>query len=57
MPRRRLIWCHLDFGIRYKIWSNDRVGRFVMFKECLMFGVIPFLISDGFKMFYYHELQ
>lgn len=37
--------------------GNGRVGRLLMFKECLANGHIPFIISDELKMFYYLGLQ
>lgn len=37
--------------------GNGRVGRLVMFKECLANGIVPFIITDELKMFYYHGLQ
>ncbi len=37
--------------------GNGRVGRLLMFKECLANGHIPFIISDELKMFYYRGLQ
>ena len=36
--------------------GNGRVGRLVMFKECLRHGVTPFVISDDMKLFYYRGL-
>lgn len=37
--------------------GNGRVGRLVMFKECLRFGIVPFIITDDLKMFYYRGLR
>lgn len=37
--------------------GNGRVGRLLMFKECLATGHIPFIITDELKMFYYKGLQ
>ena len=37
--------------------GNGRVGRLVMFKECLANGYVPFIIADELKMFYYRGLQ
>ena len=37
--------------------GNGRVGRLVMFKECLANGIVPFIITDDLKMFYYRGLQ
>ena len=36
--------------------GNGRVGRLVMFKECLRHAVTPFVISDDMKLFYYRGL-
>ena len=37
--------------------GNGRVGRLVMFKECLHHGIVPFIITDELKMFYYRGLR
>lgn len=37
--------------------GNGRVGRLVMFKECLSNGIVPFIITDDLKMFYYRGLE
>lgn len=37
--------------------GNGRVGRLLMFKECLATGHIPFIITEELKMFYYRGLQ
>ena len=37
--------------------GNGRVGRLVMFKECLANGFVPFIITDELKFFYYRGLQ
>ena len=37
--------------------GNGRVGRLLMFKECLANGHVPFIITDDLKMFYYRGLQ
>ncbi len=52
----------LDFHVRFeKIHpfqdGNGRIGRLVMFKECLRSGVAPFIITDELKMFYYRGLR
>ena len=36
--------------------GNGRVGRLVMFKECLANDVVPFIITDDMKAFYYRGL-
>ena len=37
--------------------GNGRVGRLIMFKECLTNGHVPFIITDELKMFYYRGRQ
>ena len=47
----------LDFHVKFeKIHpfqdGNGRVGRLIMFKECLKYNIVPFIIEDDLKMFY-----
>lgn len=37
--------------------GNGRVGRLIMFRECLRFGHVPFIITEELKMFYYNGLR
>ena len=37
--------------------GNGRVGRLVMFKECLANGYVPFIITEELKIFYYRGLR
>ena len=37
--------------------GNGRVGRLVALKECLRFNIVPFLIEDSKKMYYYRGLS
>ena len=37
--------------------GNGRVGRLVMFKECMANGIVPFIITEELKMFYYRGLR
>lgn len=37
--------------------GNGRVGRLIMFKECLANGLVPFIIADDMKAFYYRGLS
>jgi Fic family protein len=37
--------------------GNGRIGRLIMFKECLANGIVPFVITDDLKYFYYRGLQ
>ena len=52
----------IDFHYRFEAIhpfqdGNGRVGRLVMFRECLRFGYVPFIITDELKMFYYNGLR
>ena len=51
----------LDFHVKFeKIHpfqdGNGRVGRLIMFKECLKYNIVPFIIEDDLKIFYYRGL-
>lgn len=37
--------------------GNGRVGRLIMFKECLKNDIVPFIITDELKLFYYRGLR
>lgn len=37
--------------------GNGRVGRLIALKECLRYGIVPFIIEDSKKMFYYRGLS
>lgn len=37
--------------------GNGRVGRLIMFKECLKYNIVPFIIEDNLKLFYYRGLK
>ena len=52
----------LDFHVKYERIhpfqdGNGRVGRLIMFKECLKYNIVPFIIEDKLKMFYYRGLK
>ena len=52
----------LDFHVHFERIhpfqdGNGRVGRLLMFKECLRYGHVPFIITDELKLFYYRGLQ
>ena len=37
--------------------GNGRIGRLIMFKECLKHDIVPFIIEDDMKIFYYRGLS
>ena len=37
--------------------GNGRVGRLILFKECLKNGILPFIILDEYKWYYYRGLS
>ena len=37
--------------------GNGRVGRLIMFKECLKNNIVPFIIDEEHKLFYYRGLK
>lgn len=52
----------LDFHVRFERIhpfqdGNGRVGRIILFKECLKHNIVPFIIEDDLKMFYYRGLK
>lgn len=52
----------LDFHVKFERIhpfqdGNGRVGRLIMFKECLKYNIVPFIITDDLKMFYYRGLK
>ena len=52
----------LEFHVRFeKIHpfqdGNGRVGRLIMFKECLKYNIVPFIIEDDLKLYYYRGLK
>ncbi len=52
----------LDFHQRFESIhpfqdGNGRVGRLIMFKECLANGFVPFIITEELKMYYYRGLR
>ena len=52
----------LDFHYRFEAIhpfqdGNGRVGRLILFKECLRNGIVPFIVTDELKLFYYRGLQ
>ena len=37
--------------------GNGRVGRLIMFNECLKYDIVPLIIEDNLKMFNYRGLK
>lgn len=37
--------------------GNGRVGRLIVFKECLKHNIVPFIIDEEHKLFYYRGLK
>lgn len=53
-----VIALHADFEYIHPFQDgNGRVGRLVALKECLRYGIIPFIIEDSKKQFYYRGLS
>ncbi len=53
-----IIAFHHDFEIIHPFQDgNGRIGRLIMLKECLKNGIVPFIISDDLKEFYYRGLK
>ena len=49
-----LIAFHVEFERIHPFQDgNGRIGRLILFKECLKHGIVPFIIEDDIKMFYY----
>ena len=52
----------LEFHVRFERIhpfqdGNGRVGRLIMFKECLKHGIVPFIIDEEHKLYYYRGLK
>lgn len=53
-----IIELHADFECIHPFQDgNGRVGRLIALKECLRFNIIPFIIEDSKKFFYYRGLS
>lgn len=48
--------CALSVSIPFQD-GNGRVGRLIMFKECLKYNIVPFIIEENLKLFYYRGLK
>ena len=52
----------IDFHVRFERIhpfrdGNGRVGRLILFKECLRCNIVPFIIDEELKMYYYRGLK
>ena len=55
---KELIEFHYRFERIHRFQDgNGRIGRIIMFKECLKNNIIPFIIQDADKLFYYRGLK
>lgn len=53
-----IIWFHVEFERIHPFQDgNGRVGRLIALKECLRHSIVPFIIEDSKKMFYYRGLS
>ncbi|MFC1240151.1 Fic family protein [Treponema vincentii] len=52
----------LDFHVRFEAIhpfqdGNGRIGRLIMFKECLKHNIVPFIITEELKVYYYRGIK
>ena len=55
---RDIIEFHYNFEAIHPFQDgNGRVGRLILFKECLKNNIVPFIIDEELKLFYYRGLK
>ena len=52
----------LDFHYKFECIhpfqdGNGRIGRLLLFKECLKYNIVPFIIDEELKLYYYRGLK
>lgn len=52
----------IDFHVRFERIhpfqdGNGRVGRLILFKECLKYGIVPFIVEEDLKLLHYRGLK
>lgn len=52
-----ILWFHYELEMIHPFQDgNGRVGRLIMLKECLKYGIVPFIVDENLKHFYYRGL-
>ncbi len=58
IERNQILDVHVRFEEIFPFEDgNGRVGRLIMFKECLKYNIVPFIIEDNLKLYYYRGLK